>query len=150
MSCVLACIDLSDVTDAVLSCAVRLANAIGQELVVLHVAAPDPDFVGYEAGPQSVRDQVAKRLREDHRKLEQRVKLATGSVAARALMVQGSAAERIEEHAGRLGAELIVLGSHGHGRLRRLLVGSVTNAVLKRSTIPVVIVPSPRASASNP
>jgi nucleotide-binding universal stress UspA family protein len=144
MSCVLACIDLSDVSDAVLACAVRLADALGEELIVLHVAAPDPDFVGYEAGPQSVRDQVAARLREDHRKLEERVKLASGSHPARALMVQGSAAERIDEHAARLGAALIVLGSHGHGRLHQLLVGSVTNAVLKRATIPVVIVPSPR------
>jgi nucleotide-binding universal stress UspA family protein len=144
MACVLACLDLSDQSEAVLGCAARLATALGEELVVLHVAAPDPEFVGYDVGPQSVRDQIAARLRADHRELEERVKLAAGALRTRALMVQGSPAERIEEHAQRLGADLMVLGSHGHGRLHQLLVGSVANAVLKRATIPVVIVPSPR------
>ena len=40
-----------------------------------------------------------------------------------------------------IGAGLLVVGSHGHGGLHHLLVGSVTEAVLRQSTIPVVVVP---------
>jgi nucleotide-binding universal stress UspA family protein len=140
MACVLACVDLSPVTDALLAQASRLAKALGVELVVLHVAEPEPDFVGYDPGPQSVRDAVAGRLRETHRALDARVAEIEG---ARPLMVQGQAAEAILDHAGRLGAELVVLGSHGHGKLYDLIVGSVASDVVKKATLPIVLVPDP-------
>ena len=143
MSCILACIDFSDVTDRVLDAAAKLSRALGAELIVLYVAAPDPAFVGYEVGPQSVRDQVAEQLREQHRQLGTRVSALVGSgVNARPLMVQGAVAESICEHAERLGAELVVLGSHGHGKLHHLLVGSVADAVLRRAHVPVLMVPA--------
>lgn len=143
---VLACVDLSPIAPAVVACAAELARALGTELVLLHVAPPDPDFVGYAAGPQSVRDQVAARLRKEHRELEARARaLGGGSLAVKPLMIQGSTADGILSQAHKLGAQLIVLGSHGHGKLRDLLVGSVTDSVLRRAAVPVVVVPA-RAS----
>ena len=143
MACILACIDLSPVSNAVLDNAAELAQGLGLELVVLLVAAPDPDFVGYEAGPKSVRDQVAHHLKDDHTELRRRVEaLAAKGVAARPLMTQGPAAEQIVKHAQSLGARIVVIGSHGHGKLYDLLVGSVADAVLRQSTIPVMMVPA--------
>ena len=143
MGIVLAAVDLSPVTNDVLGCAARLASSSQLELVVLFVADPSPDFVGYEAGPDSVRHNVAEHLRAEHRLLEDEVgELVKAGVKARPLMVQGVAVERILDHAQRLGAELIVLGSHGHGRLYDLLVGSVADGVLRASTVPVVMVPA--------
>jgi nucleotide-binding universal stress UspA family protein len=55
---------------------------------------------------------------------------------------QRDAAEKITEQAERLGAELIVLGSQGHGKLRQLLLGSVADAVLRNARVPVLIVPA--------
>jgi nucleotide-binding universal stress UspA family protein len=146
---VLACVDLSPITPAVVACGAELARALATELVLLHVAPPDPDFVGYAAGPQSVRDQVAARLREEHRELEAHARaLEDGSLAVQPLMIQGSTADGILTQAQKLGARLIVLGSHGHGKLHDLLVGSVTDAVLRRAAVPVVIVPA-RASQAD-
>jgi nucleotide-binding universal stress UspA family protein len=143
MACILACIDFSDVSERVLATGAKLSHAHGIELVALHVAAPDPEFVGYEVGPQSVRDQLAGQLREQHRELGARVAALVGQgLRARPLMVQGVTAECINEHAQRLGAELLVLGSHGHGKLHQLLVGSVADAVLRRARVPVVLVPA--------
>ena len=143
MACILACIDFSDVSERVLSTGAKLSHALGMELVALHVAAPDPEFVGYEVGPQSVRDQLAGQLREQHRELGARVAaLVAQGLRARPLMVQGVTAESINEHAQRLDAELLVLGSHGHGKLHQLLVGSVADAVLRRARVPVVLVPA--------
>jgi len=145
MACILACIDFSVVTDRVLDAGARLSRALGAELVVLHVAAPDPAFVGYDPGPQSVRNQIAEELREEHAELAARVaRLLESGVNARPLMVQGASAERILEHAARLGAELVVLGSHGHGKLYDLLVGGVAGAVLRQARVPVVMVPPAR------
>jgi len=39
-------------------------------------------------------------------------------------------------------ADMIVMGSHGHGALHHLLTGSVTEGVLKAATCPVLVVPS--------
>lgn len=41
------------------------------------------------------------------------------------------------------GASMLVLGSHGNGKLHDLLVGSVCNACLRHSTCPVVVIPPP-------
>jgi nucleotide-binding universal stress UspA family protein len=40
-------------------------------------------------------------------------------------------------------ADLLVLGSHGHGRLRRSVLGSVTDACVRKATCPVVVLPVP-------
>jgi len=49
-------------------------------------------------------------------------------------------ADAILEEARRLGARVIVLGSPGHGALRRLLLGSVSREVVRRAAIPVLVV----------
>ncbi|GAB4277661.1 MAG: universal stress protein [Deferrisomatales bacterium] len=51
----------------------------------------------------------------------------------------GDPAEEIVAAADRIDADLIVLGSHGKGRLRTVLLGSVTERVLRRSRRPVLI-----------
>lgn len=53
-------------------------------------------------------------------------------------VTHGEPAERILEAADRLEADLIVVGSHGKGRLRHVLLGSVAEKVLHRSTRPVL------------
>ena len=44
----------------------------------------------------------------------------------------------------RLEADLIMMGSHGHSAIYRLLVGSVTEGVMRKAPCPIMIVPSPR------
>ena len=143
MGLVLALVDFSDVTGKVVDEAAAMARALGDRLVILHVAAPDPDFVGYEVGPQSVRDSMASHFHEEHQKLgvlEKGAAKAGGAVEA--LLVQGPTVEKALQMAERLCATHIVLGSHGHGALRKLLVGSVTEGVLRGAGCPVVVVPS--------
>jgi hypothetical protein len=72
MEAILACVDFSDVEGGVVDAATSLAGALRAPLHVLHVSAPDPAFVGYAAGPESVREQVAASLREQHRRVDPR------------------------------------------------------------------------------
>ena len=58
MQNILVPVDFSAVTQRVLEHVVPLARAFKSTLWLLHVAAPDPDFAGYEAGPESVREGV--------------------------------------------------------------------------------------------
>ena len=139
-------VDFSDATGAVIAEALRLAKALQTGMVILHVAPPEPEFVGYEPGPQSVRDAVARKLHAEHKELQalEASAKATG-VDTTTLLIQGYAAEKVVQEAEKLEAGMIVMGSHGHGKLRQLLVGSVTDAVLRKSRVPVLIVPAPSA-----
>jgi nucleotide-binding universal stress UspA family protein len=55
---------------------------------------------------------------------------------------EGTVVEQIRETAREIAADLIVMGSHGHGSVYNLLVGSVTEGVLKARERPVLLVPS--------
>lgn len=141
----LAAVDFSPASEAVLERAAELAEAFSAELTVLHVATPDPDFVGYEAGPDVVREARARELRWEHRALQASAeKLRKRGISTKALLIQGPSVAKILEEAGRLGVDAIVLGTHGHGVLRQLLLGSVSSGVVKGSDVPVHLVPSPR------
>jgi nucleotide-binding universal stress UspA family protein len=142
MSNILVPIDFSDIAPQVVETAAALAEARGDEITLLHVALPDPAFVGFEAGPVVVQEAVERDFKEDHEKLEKiRSELATRGLPAGYLHFEGSTAEVILREAKRIHANLIVMGSHGHGALYHLLVGSVTDAVLRKTTCPVLVVP---------
>ena len=136
-------IDFSDVSDAVIARSSELAKALDAKVWLIHAAVPEPDFVGYEVGPEYIRDSAARHLREEHKMLGQyQDKLRQDGVDVTAMLVPGDAVEKILREAISLKADWIVLGSHGHGALYNLLAGSVCQGVLKKSACPVVIVPS--------
>ena len=54
--------------------------------------------------------------------------------------IEGSAADVLT--AAARGADLLVLGSHGHGRMRRTVLGSVSEACIRKATCPVVVIPA--------
>jgi nucleotide-binding universal stress UspA family protein len=148
MKTVLACIDFSETEGPVIEAAAALAGAFAGELHVLHVAEPDPAFVGYAAGPETVRDRVASTIREEHRRVEALAEeLSKRGLAAHAHLARGPYAETILSEGARLGADVIVIGSHGHGRLHTLLVGSVAAEVLRGAQVPVFVVPSRKGAA---
>jgi len=136
-------IDFSPVSERVLQEVVALVRAEGGHLWLLHVAAPEPDFVGYDAGPQEERDHVARDLRDAHRRLQAMAKaLRERGVESTALLVQGPTAQTILDEARKLEADLIAIGSHGRGIAYRALLGSISEAVLRRSEVPLLIVPA--------
>ena len=56
----------------------------------------------------------------------------------------GSVADRICAYADEVGADIIVVGSHGHGALADVLLGSVTSALLHHCPCPVLVIPRDR------
>ena len=140
-------IDFSDATPSVVQYASELAGAFGGKIVLLHVSEPEPDFVGFEAGPQAVRASVARDFRAEHQKLDElKHSLTASGIETTALQIQGALAEKILLEAETQAAGLIVMGSHGHGAIYNLLVGSVTSGVLKKTKCPVLVVPAPRSA----
>jgi nucleotide-binding universal stress UspA family protein len=152
MKTILVPIDFSSVTADVIEQATQLAAAFSSAVWLLHVAAPEPEFVGYDSGPRDVRETVAREMHASHRMLQQHsTSLRERGINATAIQVQGATVETIVREAQRLQADIIVLGSHGHGALHRALLGSVSEGVLHHATCPLLILPArrPRAAATD-
>lgn len=62
MKNILVTIDFNENENLLLDKAYQMAKAFGAKLWLMHIAAPDPDFVGYDVGPQYIRDARATEL----------------------------------------------------------------------------------------
>ncbi|MGB5131887.1 MAG: universal stress protein [Steroidobacteraceae bacterium] len=148
---IVAAIDFSPVTEQVLQALERIGTSMPAHVWLVHVAPPDPDFVGYGTGPDGVRSQVAVEHRDRHRELQGHAdRLRTAGVETTALLLQGPTVDTLIAEANHLSATLIVLGSHGHGRIYDMLVGSVAEGVVRASTLPVLLVPANQKRGRNP
>ncbi|MHC4991317.1 MAG: universal stress protein [Planctomycetota bacterium] len=140
-------VDFSPVTEPVMDVARTIATACGARIFLVHVA---PAFVADLKGvkiPQHERDFVAHKLRDEHRDLQHLADdLATDGCPVEPLMVEGDGTVgKIVDEAQRLEADLIVVGSHGHGKLYEMLIGSTCEGILRKVGIPVLIVPAAAA-----
>jgi len=136
-------IDFSDVTHLVIRQARDLAKSLNGKIRLIHVAAPEPAFVGDDVGPQVIRNQKASKFREEHRQIQKLSEdLNKDGIETTSLLIQGMTVEEIIKESKRFGADLIVIGSHGHGAMYNLLMGSVVEGVIKKSKKPVLIVPA--------
>ena len=87
---ILVAVDLSEASARVVEAARRVATQSGADVYLLHVAEPNPDFVGFEAGPDVVRSQVAEEYRREHRAVQELAEhLREAGISATALLVQG-------------------------------------------------------------
>ena len=87
--------------------AYELAKKFDSKIWLIHVAAPDPDFVGYEEGPQYIRDKRAEELRKEHKMLKKYTdELHEKGVQAEGLLIFGSTVEMIHAEAKKLKIDL--------------------------------------------
>ena len=139
-------VDFSEVTPRVLAAAAEQARGRDAQLWLVHVAPPEPDFVGYDPGPSVVRGQVAEELREERRALEQLAdELRAQGLAVTSRFLRGPTVQAILEYAAESGADLIVMGTHGRSLVHQVLVGSVSEGVLRGATRPLLLVPAKTA-----
>jgi len=140
---ILAAIDFSSVSELVIDQIGSLVAGRDAQVFLLHVAEPNPDFVGYDAGPDVVRDQVAKEYRDEHRQLQAFAEqLRDAGIDSKATLIQGAIVETILERAQHLDVDLILMGTHGHGAMYQILVGSISEGVLHESKKPVLLIPA--------
>jgi nucleotide-binding universal stress UspA family protein len=122
--------------------AYELAKAFSSKLWLIHIAAPDPDFVGYEVGPQYIRDNRSNVLRKEHKLLQKYTnELKEVDINAEAILLQGMTIEMILEESKKLNIELIIAGHHEHSFFYRAFVENVSSEIIRKSKIPVLIVP---------
>src|SRR5688500_2079488 len=119
--------------------AILLAMVTRSELHVVHVGESPlvyhPERHAYRAGYEEHEKEAQQLLEAQVQRIE-----GAGATEARAHLRMGRADEEIVELAQSIDAGLIVMGSRGHGRLRRALVGSVSESVVRYAHCPVTIV----------
>jgi len=144
---VLVAIDFSKLSYDALDYAINLARDLGAKLSVLYVVEP-LEFAGVDVlgggliATQSIVDEHLKQARRELERLKGK-KLA-GLEGATTAVRMGRPAEEIVAAGGKGKANLIVLGTHGRSGLSHLLMGSVSERVVRHAQCPVVVVPTRR------
>ena len=116
--------------------AVDLAKSTDSELHVVHVGEYLPTILAQTEEEPAQLDREARELLDEQ---VRRIEGAEGTVKEAHLRL-GRADEEIVDLAQSIGAGLIVMGSRGHGRIRRALMGSVSDSVVRHAPCPVTIV----------
>ena len=128
--------DFSQCSDAALEYATILAGALDATLLIIH-AEESP--AAYGEG-----EECYGLLEPDHAELQKmlhEIKPTDSNVLYehRMLSRQGDPANQIVQFAKEEDADLIVLGTHGRTGLKRLLMGSIAEAVVRRAPCPVLV-----------
>ncbi|MGK7955149.1 MAG: universal stress protein [Crocosphaera sp.] len=139
----LVAVDCSESTQKVVKQAENMAKALSAKLWLIHITQPDPDFVGYGIGPQTVRDYVAERFHAEHSQIQAIAeKLRNQGIETTALLIQGPTVESIIKEGKKLEVDMMIMGSHGRNHISELFLGSVSKGVISQSDCPVLIVPT--------
>jgi nucleotide-binding universal stress UspA family protein len=126
----------------IIETAISYAKILNAKCWVVHIAAPEPDFVGYEVGPQYIRDELAEDLREEHREVQTVANLfKEHKIACQGLLIQGATKEMIEIEIEKLKIDLLILGNKKHGFFDVFFEGSVSEALVDEVNIPILLIP---------
>ena len=150
MKTILACVDFSEVTSPVLETAAAMGAAFGAKVYLLNIVETrlvPADFTVPTTTPTYLYEVRAARTRLN----ELRESLSSHGLEAATDLVETHArpAEQILDEARSCEADLIILGSHGHGAVYRLVMGSTAEAVVRGASCPVLLVPSRRAGEAS-
>jgi nucleotide-binding universal stress UspA family protein len=158
MKTIVAAIDFSDLTPAVIDTAVDLAEALDAELVLFHAAPPTEPWVMAGVDGRVAVGMVQpinwERQQEEDRlaRLEAlRARLAEEGVNARTHMTNAVQRKAICRALDELNPAFIVIGSHRHGALYDLLGPGICSRIVRRASCPVVVVhPQDRPLSTRP
>lgn len=144
-------LDFSDITPHVIKQSTTLAKSMNAEVILLHVAEPNPDHIAYDYDPAAItaidpteiRANIAQKFHKEHQTLQQySEEFRQQGIQCKALMVQGHTVDMLLKEADKLAADFIVAGSHGKGMISQILLGSTSEALIKKTKVPVYLVPN--------
>jgi len=129
-------IDGSEGSEAAIKEAIQLASAVGAQLTFAYVRKPPSSLLGspyYEC-------HLARDLGWARAQVDAALKRAReASLEARGEVLEGNPVDEILSFADNSRADLIVMGSRGHGALAGALLGSVSSGVVQHANVPVLV-----------
>ena len=138
---VVTAVDFSVASAVALRTAADLSRRYGARLTVVHALADVPQYLAFGGGEAF---EVVRQRPEHVKAVAERLRHRAASVGANdvdAEVATGTAEGAILETAARTGADLVVMGIAHRSWLDRVLGGSTMRRVLRRATMPVLVVP---------
>jgi nucleotide-binding universal stress UspA family protein len=146
MKTIVVALDFSDASGPVLEFAAKMAGVFGATLHLVHVVEPEPTYSAYGFTPEEfpaihvfqkeARSRAALALDEKRKTLSGDLKVETH-------LLEGNPKNALLEFGMEIETDLMVLGSHGHGVVASMLLGSVAEGLVRKAEIPVLVVPAP-------
>jgi nucleotide-binding universal stress UspA family protein len=146
MKTIIVAVDFSNATLGVVEMATRLAKSFGAGLELFHVVEPEPSYTAYGFTPDefpamnAFHDEAQRRAAA---KLEEILATVKAELPeATSWMASGSPLHTLLARVQESGADFVVIGSHGHGVIASLLLGSVAEGMVRKATVPTLVVPA--------
>jgi nucleotide-binding universal stress UspA family protein len=141
MKKIIAAIDFSDSTEPVITAATAQAKAFDAELHLVHVIEPEPSYTAYGFTPDEF--PAMHTFQQEARK---RAQLRLEEVAAKhpgtkSHLGEGSPLQTLLDYIDESKADLVIIGTHGHGMVASLLLGSVAEGMVRKAVIPTLVIP---------
>jgi nucleotide-binding universal stress UspA family protein len=143
-SLVVLCADGSDHSTAALRAALALLRPDADLVVVTVVDPADPSlmtgtgFAGGTVSPETF-TQIERDKEDEGRAILTETVASLGLGPVRTEMLRGQAGPTLCDYAAARSASAIVLGSRGHGGIKRAVLGSVSDHVVRHAPCPVIV-----------
>jgi nucleotide-binding universal stress UspA family protein len=151
MKKVLIALDYNPTAQHILEAGYELARSMGAEVILMHVVADYTYYSSLDYSPILGFDQFSNlgamqldsvaQLENAANEYLEHLKSQVGDPSTKTLIKDGDAGEAIVEASDNLGVDVVVLGSHSRRGLDKILMGSVAEKVLRKSKIPLYIIP---------
>lgn len=139
---IIVAVDLSPASAKVIEAAHGVAELTGVRVYVLHVIESEPDYATFAASLEVQRSKIIADFPFENSAVQALVeKLQNDGLDAAGILLRGPAVAMTLGEADRLGAGLIVVGSHGHAAVYDVLIGSCSAGIIRKSKLPVLVVP---------
>jgi nucleotide-binding universal stress UspA family protein len=146
ISHILCPIDFSPFSRDALDHAVPLASWYGADLTVMHVfdiPPVPPPIAGFPVEATMLPAPVNTAAIADELERFARQAIDDADIKMEVVVSMGNTAAEIARQAERLPADLLILGTHGRSGFERLFLGSVTQRLLRTTTVPIMTIPPP-------
>lgn len=134
--------DLSPESERAFATGAMLARATGAEIRLVHTVRAVPGAARVLHAPPLREPSVDAELSHARGRLEQLAKAFPGDLTVSTDICVGEDHDvALANYAAQHAAQFLVIASHGRSGVRRLVLGSVAEGVLRQSKVPVVVVP---------
>src|SRR5690606_10038146 len=144
MKKVLIAIDYNPVSEKVAEAGRQLARKLEAQVCLMHVmddmsyySKPSPTFMGYEGYTLAPDLNAAEELRNIGKDLLESAATHLNDDSVTTYMGEGDTANSILDYAREWKADLIVMGTHSHSALEKILLGTVASKILEKTEVPV-------------
>lgn len=142
-------LDYNPNSEAVVDKGYKLAKKLGAEVCLIHVLADVsyygvnyPTFMGYEGYNEMHVDlNVVSQLRDVAAKYVKTAADHLNDPSVTTHMAEGPTSSAILDYAEEWKADMIVLGTHSHSMLEKVLMGTTASKILEKTKVPVHLIP---------